>query len=363
MQRILLTIFISCALIFPAALAQYESVFPNLDGPALIQALQNNYTPDQVLPFPNSRDTLFSRVDAQNDNLTCVYTGYTIFLDSTQDPTQDAFAKGINTEHTYPRAFGAGEEPALADMHHLYPTREDVNAARANLPFQEIPDGQAQSWYYLDQQQSGIPGSNIDRYSEYTSTGFEPPEAHKGDVARAMFYFYAIYRDEANAEDPNYFESQREDLCAWHFADPVDDKEYQRSEKIAFYQGNPNPFVLDCTVAQRTYCTEYSEPCDPVAVKEAEKVGDLKLVAVPNPVRDEAALQYHLPAGGEVQLQVYDAAGRRIFHQQLGYQPGGEHSYQWRAEKLHGPFVVARLMLWRDGQVVTDSSKILLAAK
>ena len=180
--------------------AQYEAVFPALDGPALIQALQNNYSPDQVLPFGNSRDTLFSRVDAHNDSLTCVYTGYTIYLDPTQDPTVAAFSKGINTEHTYPQAFGASQEPARADMHHLYPTREDVNAARANLPFREVPDGQTQTWFYLGQQQSNIPSANRDLYSEYSSIGFEPPEAQKGDVARAMFYFYTIYRIQANAE-------------------------------------------------------------------------------------------------------------------------------------------------------------------
>ncbi|MCB0562372.1 MAG: endonuclease, partial [Phaeodactylibacter sp.] len=222
MQRTLLIVLVSLSLLLPQAYAQYEAVFPALDGPALIQALQSNYTPDQVLPFGNSRDTLFSRVDAHDDSLTCVYTGYTIYLDPAEDPTVAAFSKGINTEHTYPQAFGASQEPARADMHHLYPTREDVNAARANLPFREIPDGQAQSWFYLNQQQSNIPSANRDLYSEYSSIGFEPPEAQKGDVARAMFYFYTIYRSQANAEDPNFFESQRETLCEWHIADPVD---------------------------------------------------------------------------------------------------------------------------------------------
>ncbi|MCB0555215.1 MAG: hypothetical protein KDD02_16835, partial [Phaeodactylibacter sp.] len=90
----LATIFLSAPLLLAA---QYQSLFPNLEGEELIQALQADYTPDQVLPFANSRDTLFSRVDAHNDSLTCVYSGYTIYLDPTQDPTVDAFAKGINT--------------------------------------------------------------------------------------------------------------------------------------------------------------------------------------------------------------------------------------------------------------------------
>ena len=360
MQRTLLIVLVSLSLLLPQAYAQYEAVFPALDGPALIQALQSNYTPDQVLPFGNSRDTLFSRVDAHDDSLTCVYTGYTIYLDPAEDPTVAAFSKGINTEHTYPQAFGASQEPARADMHHLYPTREDVNAARANLPFREIPDGQAQSWFYLGQQQSNIPSANRDLYSEYSSIGFEPPEAQKGDVARAMFYFYTIYRNQANAEDPNFFESQRETLCEWHIADPVDDTEYQRSEKIAFYQGNPNPFVLDCTVAERTYCTGLSVPCDPVAVEEPNKDKGLELLVVPNPVREEASLRYRLPLGGEVQLMLFDAFGRNVAHQKLGQQSAGTYSYPLKPEAFQGPFLVCRLLLSYDGGVMSDVEKILL---
>lgn len=360
MRPLPFTALFSLCIFLTAAHAQYQAVFPTLDGPALIAALQDNYTPEQVLPFANSRDTLFSRVDARNDSLGCLYTGYTIYLDPTQDPTIDAFSKGINTEHTYPRAFGADQEPALADMHHLYPTRENVNAARANLPFREIPDGQAQSWFYLDQQQNNIPFSNRDLYSEHNSAGFEPPEAQKGDVARAMFYFYTIYRNQANAEDPNFFASQRETLCEWHISDPVDDKEYQRSEKIAFYQGNPNPFVLDCTVAERTYCTGLSLPCDPVAVEEPAEREGLQLLAAPNPMQEKGTLQYQLPVGGEVQLMLFDAFGRRLFHQKLGFQPAGAHSYPLNVAPFGGPFLFCRLLLFYEGGVLIDSEKIML---
>lgn len=361
-QRILLAMFASFLLLLPATHAQYEDVFPALDGPALIAALQNSYSPEQVLPFSNSRDTLFSRVDARNDSLTCVYTGYAIFLNPAQDPTMDAFAKGINTEHTYPRAFGADQEPALADMHHLFPTREDVNAARGNLPFREVPDGQTQNWFYLDQQQGSVPSANRDLYSEYAPTGFEPPEAQKGNVARAMFYFYAIYRDEANAADPSFFGSQRETLCEWHLADPVDDEEYERTQKIAFYQGNPNPFVLDCTVAQRAYCTEFSEPCGPVAVEELTGKEGLQLIVVPNPVRDIATLQYQLPEGGAVQLQLFDASGRRLLQQRLGDQPAGAHSYALNVAPFSGPFLFCRLLLFYEKEMASISCKIIRGA-
>ena len=43
-------------------------------------------------------------------------------------------------------------------------------------------------------------------------------------------------------------------LCHWNSADPVDDAEIARSHLVANFQGNENPFVIDSTLAERTYC-------------------------------------------------------------------------------------------------------------
>jgi hypothetical protein len=42
-----------------------------------------------------------------------------------------------------------------------------------------------------------IPTSNIDEYSEDTNSQFEPREDHKGNLARAAFYFYTMHANES----------------------------------------------------------------------------------------------------------------------------------------------------------------------
>jgi len=317
--------------------AQHEDVFPDLNGQELLNALVANYKPAAVLEFGNSRDTLFSRIYSHNDSLYCVYTGHSIYLNPNLDPTVTAYMNGgpngINTEHTYPQAMGASEGNARADMHHLYPTRIDVNADRGSFPFGEVPDNQAQSWYNLGQNQNNIPTVNIDWYSELGNGKFEPREDHKGNVARAMFYFYTVYKTEADLADASFFPGQRATLCDWHYAEPVDFKEWQRSNKIAQYQdGKANPFVLDCTLAARAYCQEYTGMECITAISEESESRDFVLEQnFPNPFSGSTNISYRLDKKYEVALVIYDFMGRETHKIKLGHQAAGNHEIQLNA--------------------------------
>ncbi|MGM0588037.1 MAG: lamin tail domain-containing protein [Bacteroidota bacterium] len=232
--------------------AQSQTIGEGMSGSTLVNHVQQNYTPHSTMGYDVARDTMYALIDANaQGELTGVYTGYTITLDPNADPSYDAYLKGINAEHTWPQSMGAGNEPAKSDMHNLFPAKSNVNSARSNDPFGEIDDTQTDTWYYLDTQTSSIPTSNIDLYSENLgSTAFEPREDHKGNVARAIFYFYSIYQNEA---DDNFFNGMKEVLYEWHYQDPVDAAELNRSSQIAHYQGNENPFVLDSTLMRRAY--------------------------------------------------------------------------------------------------------------
>lgn len=295
--------------------AQYQqAVFPGLNGQELIDSLVAAYKAPTLLPEAMARDTLFGKIDKHHDSLTCVYTGYTIWLDPSADPTQAAFMNGgpngLNTEHTWPKSFGA-TGLAEGDMHHLYPTRVDVNADRGNYPFAEIPDEQTETWYYLDQKSSNVPTSNIDAYSEWAANRFEPREDHKGNVARSMMYFYTMYREQADMADPTYFELQRQTLCAWHFQDPVDAHEWNRTWAIASYQsGKPNPFVLDCTLPERTYCADTGQTCAVATSTPEQRLSSLR--NFPNPARGQATFSWHQTVAGRVVVQVWDALGREV---------------------------------------------------
>lgn len=258
--------------------SQYDhiTVFPNLEDQALFSALVDSYKPAFVPDFADAKDLLYKEVHLHNDSVRCVYSGLARYLDLNEDPSQYLFRNGgnedINLEHSYPQGKGASSGNAQADMHHLFPTRVPVNSARANDPFKELPDNQTNNWYYKSETRSSPPSSNRDLYSEDRGDGFEPREDFKGNIARALFYFYTMYRSSADGADPNFFESQKATLCDWHELDPVDSLEWVRTYKIASYQDNKvNPFILDCRLA-RLYCGEVSSACKTVHTDELESI-------------------------------------------------------------------------------------------
>ncbi len=295
---------------------EQQTLFPDLTGDDLLDAIQDEFTPAMIQTFAVSRDSLFGRIDQLNDTLRCVYTGYKIYLDPTQDPTMAAYmnGSGLNTEHTYPQAKGASQEPARADMHHLFPTRVDINQVRDNFPFAEIPDNVTERWFYLNQFRNTIPTSNIDAYSEFRNGAFEPPETHKGDVARAMFYFYTIYRDEALAADPNFFANQLQTLCNWHYLDPVDEKEWNRTWQIAHFQdGKANPFVLDCTLAKRLYCSNTEGSCLLSTPTFLDKETSVQFRApFPNPFQESITIPFELVEQAEIGYSLWNGMGQRF---------------------------------------------------
>ncbi len=229
-----------------------------LTGTGLMQFLQDNYTPASTLGYTHARDTMYAVIDIQEGNqLSCIYSGYTITLDPTMDPSTDAYNQGINCEHTFPQSMGAGSEPQKSNMHHLFPCKSNVNSSRGNDPFAEIQDELTSKWYRNDYYLTNIPTEYIDEYAEKwnppnpTDERFEPREEHKGDIARAMFYFYAIYNDVANDA---FWELQKDDLLDWNYLDSPDSVEITRTWVIASYQNEkPNPFVLDKSLALRIW--------------------------------------------------------------------------------------------------------------
>lgn len=249
----------------------FSQLFPGLEGEELEEAIRNNYTPGYLLDDTQVKDTLYARIFIQGDSVHCIYSGMARFLPSGVDPSQWLYGTGletesINLEHSWPQAKGAGDGTnGNMDMHHLFPSRSAINSDRANYPYAEIEDALTQKWYYLGNEMSTKPSNNIAVYSEYRTGSFEPRESVKGDIARAMLYFWTIYRQDAIAADPFYFDLMKDQLCQWHEQDPADDFENLRNERIATYQdGKQNPFILDCSLAKRTYCNTLPE-CEMVS--------------------------------------------------------------------------------------------------
>ena len=253
MKRISIYIFFGIFLYTSFLPAQNQDIFPGLTGQRLIDSLRANYKPLHVLDYDTARDTMFAVIDNHNDSVTCVYSGYTVWLNPQNDPSSDAYSKDMNTEHTWPQSMGADQGNARSDLHHLFPCRAQVNSSRGNAPYDEIGDPATDTWWRLDYSQSSIPVEDIDEYSEKDndSEEFEPREDHKGNAARAVFYFYTMYKEQA---DTDFFNRQKDILRQWHEQDVADNTEFERNDRVAVYQGGKkNPFILDSTLVRRAY--------------------------------------------------------------------------------------------------------------
>jgi len=280
-----------------------RAILPDQEGAPLREALADTYEAS-TLGYDVARDRLFGDLFNRQDTVRGFYTNAPVRIDPSADPSEDAFEKGFNTEHAWPRSKGADDEPALSNLHILFPTRETANGARGNLPYGDILDEETETWFYLNQSQSTIPEDNIDRYSESTASRFEPRESVKGDVARAAFYFNAVYPDRA---DNAFLDQQRSVLREWHQQDPPSASEKRRNARIAAYQGGAiNPFLTDPSLVRRAFFTELAadDPARPTAFVLHGNA--------PNPARTSTMLRFDLPATAKVSLSVYDVMGRKV---------------------------------------------------
>lgn len=335
-------VMLGAALIHVAPAQQL--IFPGLVGQQLLDSLVQAYKPATVLSYTAARNFMYTVLDNHDDSLTCVYTGFTAYLDpNAPDPIQAALAAGINNEHTWPQSLGATGN-ARADLHHLFPARADVNSDRGNLPFAEIPDPQTDRWYRLNSQQTAIPTQFIDEYSELDlNLNFEPREDHKGNVARAIFYFYTMYRLQA---DPTFFLVQKENLRGWNVFDPPDAAELSRTELIAGQQeGKPNPFVLDTTLARRAYfqITGLAGSL-PAAPTPANFILHPNF---PNPFNPQTRIVFELLHAAEVELAIFDLAGRSLRTLLSGALPAGLHEAGWDSRDARGNLLPSGVYLYR----------------
>lgn len=217
----------------------------SLSGQALKDWLvQNWYTGKRTsLGYNTARDKMYGYIDNNNALVRCVYGGYQSSLSqcSTSNPAN------INCEHTIPQSFFSSNTPYVDDIHHLFPTIDAWNNVRSNYKFAEITDAQTTKWMRgLSETSTTIPTANIDEYSEFRSNGtssvFEPREDHKGNLARAIFYFFTMHPTAVSSGITSVVDNPSL-LYQWHLQDPVDATELQRNTRVAQAQGNYNPYI------------------------------------------------------------------------------------------------------------------------
>ena len=339
-------IVISALLLSTGGALGQTVLFPGVSGQALLDSLVLHYKTQHTLGYNGARDAMYGLIDNRNDSVTCVYSGYQVYVPYNAPNPRDytnAANPIINAEHTWPQSKGADSGNPRSDLHHLFPTNERPNSARGSLAFNEVADPQTNTWYRRTEVRNSIPATHIDEYSEsLTGVTFEPREDHKGNVARAMFYFYTMYKAEADAADPAFFNQQKEVLRQWNSMDPVDGAEIGRTQMIAAYQDNcPNPFVLDTTLIGRAYFGVVS------GVPENGSVQIPRQLQVdgnyPNPFNPSTEIRYRIATPAMVELTVFDGLGRLVEQRTLGVLSAGDHRLTWQAGQLSSGVYYYRL--------------------
>lgn len=192
-------------------LAFYNSV-KSLRGEDLLSQLHEQIKNNQAYSYSDARRKVMLEIDKHGNNIECVYTGKIIPGNEMPD------SKIMNIEHTWPQSKGA-TGIAKSDMHHLFPTDPVANSRRSSLPFGDV---NRPKW------EEGGSACDGDR--------FEVREQHRGNTARAIFYFSVRYGKKISS-------SEEKELRDWHKEDPVDANERARNDRVEAIQGNRNPFI------------------------------------------------------------------------------------------------------------------------
>jgi hypothetical protein len=344
LKKIIIIVVIFYSIIFAQT---NDKIFPGLTGQQLLDSLVAHYKTNTVLSYNAARDKMYALIYNVYDTLECVYTGYKVYVPYNSPNPRDytnAATPIMNCEHTWPQSKGAVGN-ARSDMHHLYATNGDANQYRGDFPFNEIDDQITNYWWINTSKNSTLPLNNIDSYSEeLTGVEWEPREEHKGNVARTMFYFYSMYKSEANAADPNFFPLQKDVLKQWHSADTADSLEISRTHQIAGYQENkPNPYVLDATLVQRAYF-----PTSIVEEVSINKPDEFKLYQnYPNPFNPSTQIRYYIPARSRVVLELFNVLGQKVFSVEKQHNQTGEHFINWNGVDNAGNGVGSGMYFYR----------------
>jgi len=223
-----------------------EQLFQQLHAQTAIPGLPNGHA------YLDAKKFMFSSADNSGcggrPGVTCLYSQVCIKGSSGHgedykepgDANGDGFTdnQGMNAEHSWPQGFFNEAYPMKSDLHHIFPTFITPNNARGSEPFSMV---------------SGATYST-NSGSKLGAEGFEPADAVKGNIARAILYFVVRYYDKNIRDGMNYtyfWTSRVSLLLNWDRQDPPDAAERRRNDLISQFQGNRNPFVDDPSLADK----------------------------------------------------------------------------------------------------------------
>lgn len=236
----ILTLILSLSAVFAADLSSYY-------GPQFLKTKQDKETlykqmiskNPKSITYDQVRDVMFKELDLKKDkegyfvrDVYCFRNLYSHEVKGGIGPRQVPNHNDMNIEHTWPQSKFSNQfdkNTQKTDLHHLYPSNSHTNSQRGNYPFAEVNVEELAD----DCDASALGTAKLKGDG---GTYFQPAKDHRGNVARALFYFSVRYRSIIEPTQEFY-------LRKWHKEDPADADEIARHEKIAEIQGVRNPFI------------------------------------------------------------------------------------------------------------------------
>lgn len=152
--------------------------------------------------------------------------------------------EGLHIEHSLPKSWwGALENYAYRDLHHLFPADATTNITKNNLPLGEVVKATFDN---------GVSKIGTTTLYQGQQKCFEPNDEYKGDFARAYLYISTTYNEFStlwqspmmnNNTYPVWNDEALNLLLKWHRNDPVSEKELKRQEAVYQIQHNRNPYI------------------------------------------------------------------------------------------------------------------------
>lgn len=232
----------------------YYAAASGKTGAALESALHGIIAPHTVLSYTPGTWSALENVDADpadpSNSVILVYSGFSALI--TNEYHSGDSTNTWDREHLWCQSFFAYDAKIKTDVFNIRPIDYNVNGIRVNRYYDAVPAPASTL--------TAAPGTR------YNNNAWEPRDADKGPVARAVLYMAVCYDGTAGgvtttklnlSDSPDLSTNtfgRLSTLLAWNRQYPVTETERRRNQLIySAYQRNRNPFVDDRFLADQIF--------------------------------------------------------------------------------------------------------------
>ena len=216
---------------------------------AFRKQLKAKYAKHKTMSYKNARIEMYNNVDCENNQIHLIYGGNTYSWKCHQKKIPSATY--VNAEHIVPQSLFNKKTPYVSDLHHLLSSPSKLNNRRSNFKFGNVNDDDCRYWCIDNDCSTSRPSKNTEEYSCLSVNNiWKPRDADKGEVARAVLYFFTMY-DELSFGVSSV--GNLKTFIDWSNKYPPSAREIARNKAINQSQGNSNPYVEDPSLVNKAW--------------------------------------------------------------------------------------------------------------